>query len=199
MLKYLIFNSFTLQNEKKVFSIIEVPTFGPSHTQGRTQPQRWTHPQVTINPSKNGLSIQNIGILQSLFFAVLLLQFPPTIAHTPLKINTPTRIHPFLEIAARRRPPPPPLTERYTLGALNGHPETNEQSTGAHYTSNYLNPQGFSSRQPVIYSTPKDVFTGIPLKTFTATNQQLVAGLTKKNLLKCHLHVFNGDVPILHS
>ena len=153
-----------------MFSIIEVPTFGPSHTQGRTQPQRWTHPQVTINPSKNGLSIQNIGILESVFFK-----------HT----NT--------------HPPPPPLTERYTFGALNGYPETNEQSTGAHYTSNYLNPQGFSSRQPVIYSTPKDVFTGIPLKTFTATNQQLVAGLTKKNLLKCHLHVFNGDVAILHS
>ena len=63
-----------------------------------------------------------------------------------------------------KRRPPPPLTERYTLGALNGYPETNEQSTRAHYTSNYLNPQGFSSRQPVIYSTPKDVFTGIPLK-----------------------------------
>ena len=98
-----------------------------------------------------------------------------------------------------KRRPPPPLTERYTLGALNGYPETNEQSTGAHYTSNYLNPQGFSSRQPVIYSTPKDVFTGIPLKTFTATNQQLVTRLTKKNLLKCHLHVFNGDVAMLHS
>ena len=108
-----------------------------------------------------------------------------------------TNTNPY--IPGKRRPPPPPLTERYTLGALNGYPETNEQSTGAHYTSNYLNPQGFSSRQPVIYSTPKDVFTGIPLKTFTATNQQLVAGLTKKNLLKCHLHVFNGDVAILHS
>ena len=137
MLKYLIFNSFRLQNEKKVFSIIEVPTFGPSHTQGRTQPQRWTHPQVTKNPSKNGLSIQNIGILQSLFFAVLLLQFPPTIAHTSLKINTPTRIHTFLERDALR-PPPPPLTERYTLGALNGYPETNEQSTGAHYITHLI-------------------------------------------------------------
>ena len=173
-----------------MFSIIEVPTFGPSHTQGRT------HPQVTINPSKNGLSIQNMGILESLFFAVLLLQFPPTIAHTPLKINTPTIIHTLRERDAPQPTPPPPP---HTLGALNGYPEANEQSTGAHYTSNYLNPQGFSSRKPVIYSTPKDVFTAIPLKTFTATNQQLVARLTKKYLLKCHLHVFNGDAAMLHS
>ena len=85
-----------------MFSIIEVTTFGPSLTQGRTQLQRWTYPQVTINPSKNGLSIQNIGILESLFFAVLLLQFPPTIAHTPLKINTPKRIHTLLERDALR-------------------------------------------------------------------------------------------------
>ena len=96
-------------------------------------------------------------------------------------------------------PSAPPLTEKYTLAALNEYPEANEQSTGAHYTSNYLNPQGFSGRQPVIYSTPKDVFTAIPLKTFTATNQQLVARLTKKYLLKCHIHVFNGDVAMLHS
>ena len=50
--------------------------------------------------------------------------------------------------------------------------KVNGEPPGTHYALNYSNPPRFSSRQPVLHSTPKEVYTGIPLETFTATNQQ---------------------------
>ena len=49
-------------------------------------------------------------------------------------------------------------------------PKVNGEPPGAHYALNYSNPPRFCSRQPVLYTTPKDVYTGISLQTFTATN-----------------------------
>lgn len=103
MFKYLIFNCFRLQNEKKLFSIIEVPTFGPSHTQRRIQPQRWTHPQVTIKPSKNGcpFKISEYLSLYSLLFVITVpthnSPYAPEDKHTNTNPYTP----------GKRRPPPP--------------------------------------------------------------------------------------------
>ena len=74
-----------------------------------------------------------------------------------------------------------------------------ELPKGGHYALNYSNPPRFSSRQPVLYSTQREVCTGIPLETFAATNQQLVASLAKQSLPKCHPDVFNGDVAMFHS
>ena len=81
----------------------------------------------------------------------------------------------------------------------NDLPKVNGEPPGTHYALNYSNPPRFSSRQPVLHSTPKEVYTGIPLETFTATNQQLVASLAKQSLPKCQPDVFNGDVAMFHS
>ena len=78
-------------------------------------------------------------------------------------------------------------------------PKVNGEPPGTDYALNYSNPPRFSSRQAVLHSTPKEVYTGIPLETFTATNQQLVASLVKQSLPKCHPDVFNGDVAMFHS
>ena len=51
----------------------------------------------------------------------------------------------------------------------------------------------------MLFSTPREVYTGIPLETFATINQQIVASLAKQSLPKCHPDVFNGDVAMFHS
>ena len=70
-------------------------------------------------------------------------------------------------------------------------PKVNGEPPGTHCALNYSNPPRFSSRQAVLHSTPKEVYTG--------TNQQLVASLVKQSLPKCHPDVFNGNVAMFHS
>ena len=56
----------------------------------------------------------------------------------------------------------------------------------AQYTPNYdLRPPGFTA--------PQEVFSSTPLKSFAASNQQLVASLARQSLPKCHPEVFKGD------
>lgn len=68
-----------------------------------------------------------------------------------------------------------------------------------HYTFNYPHPSGFSVKQPALHSTPKETSSGIPLETFAASNQRLVASLAKQSLPKCHPDLFDGDVTMFHS
>ena len=56
-----------------------------------------------------------------------------------------------------------------------------------HYMCNYPHPSGFSVKQPALHSTPKETSSGIPLETFTASNQQLVASLANQSLLSATL------------
>ena len=78
-------------------------------------------------------------------------------------------------------------------------PKVDGEPPGAHYAFDYSNLPRSSSRQPVLFSTPREVYTGIPLETFATTNQQIVASLAKQSLPKCHPDVFNGDVAMFHS
>ena len=111
----------------------------------------------------------------------------PTRVHTPLKIDTPLRVHTSLQrdVPLLKDTPPGgghiPIVNstakviQKTLPSTivpNELPKVNGEPPGTHYALNYSNPPRFSSRQPVLHSTPKDVYTGIPLETFTATNQQ---------------------------
>ncbi len=111
----------------------------------------------------------------------------PIRAHTPLKIDTPLRVHTSLErnVPLLKDTPPGgghiPIVNstakviQKTLPSTivpNELPKVNGEPPGTHYALNYSNPPRFSSRQPVLHSTPKDVYTGIPLETFTVTNQQ---------------------------
>ena len=111
----------------------------------------------------------------------------PTRVHTPLKIDTPLRVLTSLErnVPLLKDTPPGgghiPIVNstakviQKTLPSTivpNELPKVNGEPPGTHYALNYSNPPRFSSRQPVLHSTPKDVYTGILLETFTVTNQQ---------------------------
>ena len=78
-------------------------------------------------------------------------------------------------------------------------PKVDGEPPRTHYAFDYSNPPRSSSRKPVLFSTPREVYTGIPLETFATTNQQIVASLAKQSLPKCHPDVFNGDVAMFHS
>ena len=55
------------------------------------------------------------------------------------------------------------------------------------------------NREPVITSTPLIDVTGSQLiETLTSVNQQIVAGLARQNLPKCHPDVFSRDLTIFH-
>ena len=55
------------------------------------------------------------------------------------------------------------------------------------------------NRQPIIASTPLIDATGSQLiETLTSVNQQIVAGLARQNLPKCHPDVFSGDPTLFH-
>ena len=51
----------------------------------------------------------------------------------------------------------------------------------------------------MLFSTQREVYTGIPLETFATTNQQIVASLAKQSLPKCPPDVFKGDVAMFNS
>ena len=54
-------------------------------------------------------------------------------------------------------------------------------------------------REPIITSTPLIDVTGSQLiETLTSVNQQIVAGLARQNLPKCHPDVFSGDPTLSH-
>ena len=71
--------------------------------------------------------------------------------------------------------------------------------TSTHHMFNYPHTSGFSVKQPALHSTPKETSSGIPLETFAASNQRLVASLAKQSLPQCHPDLFNGDVTMFHS
>ena len=55
------------------------------------------------------------------------------------------------------------------------------------------------NREPISTSTPLIDVTGSQLiETLTSVNQQIVAGLARQNLPKCHPDVFSGDPTIFH-
>ena len=71
--------------------------------------------------------------------------------------------------------------------------------SSTHCTFNNPHPPGFSVKQPALHSTPKETFSSVPLETFAASNQRLVASLAKQSLPKCHPELFDGDVTMFHS
>ena len=55
------------------------------------------------------------------------------------------------------------------------------------------------NREPISTSTPLIDVTGSQLiETLTSVNQQIVAGLARQNLPKCHPDVFSGDPTLFH-
>ena len=55
------------------------------------------------------------------------------------------------------------------------------------------------NREPIITSTPLiDVTVSQLIETLTSVNQEIVAGLARQNLPKCHPDVFSGDPTIFH-
>ena len=55
------------------------------------------------------------------------------------------------------------------------------------------------NRQPIITSTPLIDVTGSQLiETMASVNQQIVAGLARQNLPKCHPDVFSGNPTLFH-
>ena len=96
-------------------------------------------------------------------------------SYTPQARHTPKSPHllgerrtPVVDSATKviQKTPPPPMVVLSELPKVDGEPPE------AHYAFDYSNPPRSSSRQPVLFSTLREVYTGIPLETITATNQQ---------------------------
>ena len=88
---------------------------------------------------------------------------------TPAEGYTPGGGHiPIVDSATKviQKTPPPPMVVPSELPKVDGEPPE------AHYAFDYSNPPRSSSRQPVLFSTLIEVYTGIPLETIAATNQQ---------------------------
>ena len=60
----------------------------------------------------------------------------------------------------------------------NQHIRNPERCTPVQHAFSYYPPPGLM--------TPSGLYSSVPLETFTASNQQLIATLVKQNLLKCH-------------
>ena len=107
-------------------------------------------------------------------------------------------------------PPPRNSTEQSTLLArvpkrqentiLKGTSET--PRTKLRPTTNQQENNGESSRhvysQPFVASTPINITGSQLIESLTSANQQIVAGLARQNLPKCHPDTFSGDPTLFH-
>ena len=62
--------------------------------------------------------------------------------------------------------------------------------------NNQITHQAFSG--PLITSTPINITGSQLIETLTSVNEQIVAGLARQNLPKCHPDTFNGDPTLFH-
>ena len=84
-----------------------------------------------------------------------------------------------------RMPEKPPAKSRAAASQL----ENNEGN-------NQITHQAFSG--PLITSTPINITGSQLIETLTSVNEQIVAGLARQNLPKCHPDTFNGDPTLFH-
>ena len=148
------------------------------------------HPIVTENTPKEGHTTANVYTPEE--------ENAPAETHIPKERYAPTerRQHnlattPTTKVTQNMASPTIPRKESVKV--------IGKSPPSTHYTFNYPNPSGFSVKQPALHSTPRETSSGIPLETFAASNQRLVASLAKQSLPKCHPDVFDGDVTMFHS
>ena len=73
--------------------------------------------------------------------------------------------------------------------------DNNAQAT-LHDNNAHATQQVFS--QPFVSSTPRNITGNQLIESLTSANRQIVAGLARQNLPKCHPDTFNGDPTLFH-